>query len=82
MRAVYIREGKAVAVVNNATHIASVGEFVFLKVGSDQSLQTTLFKVLMVAWNTELLKDRGVETPEFSEGDVYVLVEPARPASA
>jgi hypothetical protein len=77
VRIIYTREGKAIAQVVNATHVPAVGEFVFLRLGaSDQGPRETLFKVVMVAWNTEVQQgDIGV--PTFLQSEVYVLVEPA-----
>jgi hypothetical protein len=77
VRIFYTRNGKAVAQVDDATHVPVKGDYVFLRLaGSDQELKQTLFKVAMVAWNNELKKGDS-DVPTFAQGDdVYVLIEP------
>ncbi len=79
MRIFFTMEGKGLAVVNDAAQAPAVGDLVFLKLDkADEALAGAVFKVLLVAWNTEVLNKTDVELPEFSHAEVYVLVEPAK----
>ncbi len=73
--------GTIVADVSDATHVPTEGEYVFLKLGGEPDPKKTLFRVVMVAWNTELKTGDG-DLPVLAQREVYVLVEPASTQSS